>query len=504
MDSDIQKAVKLFFTDINEFYYKELEPITSFLRSNGIHTSSMHGNDEPFQPDNLAALVIGLEEQIKQLNDAIFFLKKKTDSVKSINTLKDYATSLTTPIFIPNDVMIKYEYDEGIKLEENEVLDSISKYFRFIKRIKKDWPADYSYQTALIDSIVKYMKEEKKSFFFIAQKFRKYDIGTLFIEYSLLLKKHLSPGTELGKYISNMSTLKERKIPTLKEVFKNNTNKIKLSKGKGYKNIVNLVRKESNWESKDFINQLYSAYANYEKENSNIEKYNTLLVFWHWDAVFSYHPIKQIRFSGIRGYSQQKKDFKTQIERFSNGKLINHIAVIGPPGTGKTSLVLAATNSYKNVKFLFLDELLSRQDMENLPKILNELTDYNKKFFVYADDTKYEDATKIWDQIRSIIEGTKDFSPNIRLLLSTNNWDNFPLSFQTRFGTQIKMNYPDTRIQKSIAAYHKQKYNVGENIPQILEEARKDTDNISGRTIEKVCVEWGLYEIGTLEKDKKF
>ncbi|MBW2969453.1 DUF815 domain-containing protein, partial [Candidatus Woesearchaeota archaeon] len=267
---------------------------------------------------------------------------------------------------------------------------------------------------------------------------------------------------------------------------------------KGYNKLVALFKKTKDWSEKSFIEKLEREYEKFLKENSDLENYNSLSILWDRharDIIFNYYSIKSIRFSDIKGYSQQKKEFKTQINRFSEGKPINHIVLTGPPGTGKTSLVLAAANSYKRIKFLFLDYLLSQEDQKGkLPKVLAKLESYKHNCFVYADDKKYEDLSKIWDQIRSLLEGTKTFSHNIKLLLSTNHWNDFPLSFRTRFGTRIDLSYPDSKTQKTIAKHHKNKYDVGENISSILEEAAKiSEDNISGRTIEKVCEKWGIY-----------
>ena len=507
---DIQKALQALFIDSNEFYYQKIEPISGFLKQNNHRSDVFHSWKNQFHHENLGALVIGLENEVRFLNNIVSSLKKNPDSLKNKETLRDFSDILVNPTSIRKDLRVMFDNDEGIYIDEKTNNDNITRYLIFVDKAKKETPSNYSYQTVLTATMIDKFnsREDPDNFFPIHQKFREFDIGKLFIQYHSLLKKHLSPKKRLGKFVNNLSSLKQRKIPTLKQAFKENINQIQLSKGKGYKKLINQPKKISDWGTKDFVNKFNLLRNQYFKENSALENFNILSVLWDYNQIyFSQYNIKKIHFSDIKGYTQQKKEFKEQVKRFSNKKLINHIVLTGPPGTGKTSLVLAAANSYKKVKFLFLDKLLSDSlQVEKLPKILSSLEEYDNQFFVYADDKKYDDLSTIWDSIRSLIEGTQYFSHNIKLLLSTNHWDKFPLSFRTRFGTVIDMSLPDKRVQKSIAKYYKNKYSVDESITDILEEAEKSSQgSISGRTIEKVCEKWGLYtpEILTKKAYKK-
>lgn len=489
-DKKIVNALDKLLGDVSNFYYKKVHPLSEFLHNNTAPSGSGR-----FNLGTISEVIHKLEEDLRELKACSLDIKKNQDTTPKIMMLEDYALSLTMSIKLKRRANVKFssEGDYLIGLEAESMPDSITQYLEAVKSIKEDYPRNFDYTSLLIDCVLNALGYDGLSeSLIIAQRLRKTHIGKLFQEYSNLLKKHLSKGTPLGDFIG-VKELKEREVPLIERIFSSIPEENKLRKGKGYKNLIKMLKRESNWANPETLTKLVVANRHYERINSVLENYNSLS-YDLYNKQFEIYKGKDIRMRGIRGYSKQKKELKNMFKRFSEGMTIPHIVLKGPPGTGKTSIVLANTKYNKNIKFVFTDGY----EIKEVPKVLYYLSRFkDKKFIVFIDDTEYDESNnkKTWDYLRQIIEGTSKFPEGIRLVISTNNWEKFPLSFKSRFGNVTEMGYPNPRTQKSIAKYHKKFYNVGEDITQIIGEAKKiaEKEPISGRTIEQVCKSWGLY-----------
>lgn len=501
---DVSAAAKSFFDDVTTFYYHELEPVIANQPIDQIAKKKANSIPSRFNSSDLGDLVAKLDVETRTLIGCLDDLKQDPDSRRAIELLRTFAHVCYRPTEIRYSPHVEDTYIETLiaRYDNTHELDCVSQYLEFVDSAISRFPSSFTYSEALRFSLAESYSHNKAynpERFPATQAFRKGDIGRAFQKYFGVLLTHLGPDSTLGKAVSNKSKLSVRKIPTLRQAFRENKSTCKSPKGKGYAELDKILISSPDWDAEEFHEQMSPAYRRYQLANSNVNKANTLLVeiIGGPAIVFEKHNPKPIRFSGLRGYTQQKKEFRAEINRLRKGLPSNHIVLSGPPGTGKTSLVLAAANAYAGMKFIFLDNMLNdNSQIKRIPVLLNLLSEHNHKFLVYADDTKYDDSSKTWDHVRSLIEGTSEFNPNVRLVFSTNYWNEFPLAFKSRFGKVIEFPYPDSATLRSIAEHHKTKYGVGEDIEFILDEAKKRSEEgISGRSIEQVCARHGIYSV---------
>lgn len=126
-----------------------------------------------------------------------------------------------------------------------------------------------------------------------------------------------------------------------------------------------------------------------------------------------------IGFNALLGIDRQKTEFRANLEQFLNGKPANNILLWGSRGTGKSSLVKAALNEYRGQGLRVVE--IDKDDLSDLPDIVDELRDLPQRFLVFCDDLSFEAGETVYKHLKSVLEGSIELPPENILICATSN-----------------------------------------------------------------------------------
>lgn len=129
--------------------------------------------------------------------------------------------------------------------------------------------------------------------------------------------------------------------------------------------------------------------------------------------------IDPIRLEDLLGVERQKTDLIRNTERFLRGEKANHALLWGSRGTGKSSLIKALLNSYADQGLRMLE--IDREDLVDLPDIVDEIRDNEYRYIVFCDDLSFETGDSGYKSLKRVLEGSLEMPPeNIRVYASSN------------------------------------------------------------------------------------
>lgn len=160
--------------------------------------------------------------------------------------------------------------------------------------------------------------------------------------------------------------------------------------------------------------------------------------------------IDPIRLSALLGIDSQKQQLVENTQRFIAGKPANSALLWGARGTGKSSLIKAILNEYF-ANGLRLVEVY-KNDLSNLPEIVDELRDLQNKFIIYCDDFSFDEHENTYIALKTILDGSIEVAPsNVILYVTSNRRHLMPEYMKDNRDTQIidgELHYSDAVEEK--------------------------------------------------------
>ena len=106
-------------------------------------------------------------------------------------------------------------------------------------------------------------------------------------------------------------------------------------------------------------------------------------------------------------------------EAFLEGKPANNVLLFGDRGTGKSSSIKALGNAFFEKGLRMVE--VKRHDFAGLPKVMQELSRWGKKFIVVLDDLSFEEFEVEYKALKSILDGGLEVKPDNVLFYATSN-----------------------------------------------------------------------------------
>jgi predicted AAA+ superfamily ATPase len=129
--------------------------------------------------------------------------------------------------------------------------------------------------------------------------------------------------------------------------------------------------------------------------------------------------IGQMSLSDLNEIDLQKEKIERNTLQFLQGKPANNVLLTGARGTGKSSLVKACLNTYASQGLRLIE--VDKQDMVDLPDIIQVVADRTEKFIVFCDDLSFDEGEPGYKALKSILDGTvAAATPNV-LIYATSN-----------------------------------------------------------------------------------
>ncbi len=121
----------------------------------------------------------------------------------------------------------------------------------------------------------------------------------------------------------------------------------------------------------------------------------------------------------LKEIDDQKEKLQRNTEQFVRGRPANNVLLTGARGTGKSSLIKACLNTYAPQGLRLIE--VDKEDLIDLPDIIEVVAERDEKFIVYCDDLSFEDGEPGYKALKSILDGTVAAStPNV-LVYATSN-----------------------------------------------------------------------------------
>ena len=172
-----------------------------------------------------------------------------------------------------------------------------------------------------------------------------------------------------------------------------------------------------------------------------------------------------INLSRLIGYDKEREPLLKNTEHLLAGLPAHHALLYGLPGTGKSSTVKAVLNKYADRGLRLVE--LAKEDLKELPRLLEALRSRSLRFILFVDDLSFEEHEVEYKALKALLEGSVEEPPENVKLYATSNRRNLirerfsereetddvhardtmqeKLSLAARFGLRITFPAPDQR-----------------------------------------------------------
>ena len=129
--------------------------------------------------------------------------------------------------------------------------------------------------------------------------------------------------------------------------------------------------------------------------------------------------VAQLGLADLQEIDGQKEKIQRNTEQFVKGLPANNVLLTGARGTGKSSLIKACLNTYapRGLRLIEVD----KDDLVDLPDIIEVVATRPEKFIVYCDDLSFEDGEPGYKALKSILDGSVAASTANVLIYATSN-----------------------------------------------------------------------------------
>lgn len=160
--------------------------------------------------------------------------------------------------------------------------------------------------------------------------------------------------------------------------------------------------------------------------------------------------IDPIRLDSLLGIDRQKHALMHNTERFLQGLPANNALLWGARGTGKSSLIKATLNHFAAQGLRLIE--VTKNDLHNLPDIVDDIRDFGYRFVVYCDDFSFEENEASYIAMKTILDGSIELPPdNVILYVTSNRRHLLPEHMQDNLESKVvngEVHYTDAIEEK--------------------------------------------------------
>ncbi|MDR1482870.1 MAG: ATP-binding protein [Synergistaceae bacterium] len=145
---------------------------------------------------------------------------------------------------------------------------------------------------------------------------------------------------------------------------------------------------------------------------------------FRWSRQRTLEPLAGLDSKGLKdlvGYESQKAELLINTDMFIRGKEANNVLLFGDSGTGKSSSVRALLNEPGFVRQGLRMIELHKDQLADLPEILDIIRFRNYRFIIFMDDLSFEEFEVEYKHLKALIEGGLEPKPANTLIYATSN-----------------------------------------------------------------------------------
>ncbi len=129
--------------------------------------------------------------------------------------------------------------------------------------------------------------------------------------------------------------------------------------------------------------------------------------------------VHRIALRDLRGVDQQKQLVEQNTRQFVEGFPANNVLLTGARGTGKSSLVKALLNKYAPRGLRLIE--VEKQDLIDLPEIVDRIGERPERFMLYCDDLSFEADEPGYKALKVVLDGSIAAASENCLIYATSN-----------------------------------------------------------------------------------
>ena len=183
----------------------------------------------------------------------------------------------------------------------------------------------------------------------------------------------------------------------------------------------------------------------YAKRTKNIGKYgygiyakNHMFRIDNGKIVPVLHP-DETMLSDLIGYEREKKTVLDNTKALLEGRAAANILLTGDAGTGKSSTLKAVANELYKEGLRIIE--VRKEQLREIPVILDELSDNPLKFILFIDDLSFQKDDDNFSALKAILEGSVSAkSKNVVIYATSNRRHLVKEKFSDREGDDIHFN----------------------------------------------------------------
>nr|WP_229710389.1 ATP-binding protein [Halopseudomonas pertucinogena] len=119
------------------------------------------------------------------------------------------------------------------------------------------------------------------------------------------------------------------------------------------------------------------------------------------------------------GVDRQKQLLEANTRQFVEGLPANNALLWGARGTGKSSLVRALLNAWKDSGLRLIE--IDRDELVHLPALVALISDQPWRFLLFCDDLAFEAGDSAYKTLKTVLDGSVEATPDNLLLYATSN-----------------------------------------------------------------------------------
>ncbi len=140
---------------------------------------------------------------------------------------------------------------------------------------------------------------------------------------------------------------------------------------------------------------------------------------WREGVLYPVTRPDPVRFTDLVGYEREREPLLENTRRFLAGRPAHHALLYGLPGTGKSSTIKALANEFAGAGLRLVE--LAKDDLGELPWLLNALRGRGLCFVLFVDDLSFEEYEVEYKTLKALLEGSVEQPPaNVRLYATSN------------------------------------------------------------------------------------
>ena len=129
--------------------------------------------------------------------------------------------------------------------------------------------------------------------------------------------------------------------------------------------------------------------------------------------------VHKISLGDLHGIDGQKKVVEQNTRQFVEGYPANNVLLTGARGTGKSSLIKALLNKYAPRGLRVIE--VEKQDLIDLPEIVDHIDDRAERFILFCDDLSFEADEPGFKALKVVLDGSVAAASENCLIYATSN-----------------------------------------------------------------------------------